>query len=170
MPQRRMHTLKEDTMKHKIIYGLAMILVLSLFGECKEIKHSAPDTTSKKKTKNDKNSNSIPFEEIEAQKKKNSQSMQLSADPGIDEILLHWEPIKKTNAYILQWGLSKDMAEETIVLNADKTQFFHTELESATAYYYRITAELGKKKKKVSKVLEVHTGDREKIKQSDAAY
>ncbi len=157
-------------MKHNIIYGLAMILALSLFGECKENRQSATDTTQ---TKNDKNSNSIPSAEIEAEKKKkDSQGMQLSADPGIDEILLHWEAVKKTTEYRLQWGISKDTIEETIVLNADTTQFLHTELEPATTYYYRIKAKYGKKgkKKRVSKILEVHTGDRENIKQSDVAY
>lgn len=96
--------------------------------------------------------------------------MQLSADPGIDEVLLHWEPIKKTTEYMLQWGIGKDDMDETFMMKADEIQFLHTELEPATAYYYRISAKLGGKKEKVSKVLEVRTGDREKIKQSDVAY
>lgn len=155
-------------MKHNIIYGLAMILALSLFGECKENRQSPADTTQ---PNNGGNSNSIPSAEIQAEKKKNdSQSIQLSADPGIDEILLHWEAVKKTTEYMLQWGMSKDMIEDPFTINAGETQFLHTELEPDTAYYYRITAKLGKKKEEVSKVLEVHTGDREKNKQSDVAY
>jgi len=152
---------------------LTMILVLSIFGECKENKHSTLNTTSHKQTKHDENSNSIPFTGIEAQKKKNSQSIRLFADPGIDEILLRWEPVKKATEYMLQWGMSKDDMDETFMFNADETQFLHTELESGTVYFYRIAAKVEKKKqkkKKVSKVLEVHTGDREKIKQSDVAY
>ena len=165
-----MYTLKENAMKHTIIYGLSAIMMLSLFGGCGGSGNSTPTEAAQAQANNTQSTNSIPPAETRAEKKKNKKRMQLSADPGIDEILLHWEPVKKTTTYKLRWGISKDAMDETFTFNADETQFLHTGLEPATLYYYRIIAKRGKKKKRVSKVLEVRTGDREKITQSDVAY
>lgn len=132
-------------MKHNIPYGLAAILILSLFSGCDESSNSTPDATTQVQPDTIASTNSISIAEIQVEKKKNKKRMQLSADPGIDEILLHWEAVKKTTKYVLRWGMSKDDMDERITLNADETQFLHTELEPATTYYYRIKAKYGKK-------------------------
>lgn len=161
-------------MKH-ITTTLAAILTLGLLAGCGETGNSSSETKAQVQTVTEEGSNSISYAQIDAQQKKKNNNkkkfIKLTAQPGIETVSLEWEVVKRAKEYLLKWGESRELLEDAISLDASQVQYLHEGLEPDTTYYYRIKAKFGKKKKKsVSRIVKVHTGDREKVKQSDVAY
>ena len=156
-----------------ILYTLAACVLFAPLAWGDTVKKDIQETVTEEKIHHDESSLKELDSDAKKQKEKEKDKkkfISLVADPDTNTVLLHWEEVKGAESYLLKWGESRELLEDAISLDAQQIQYLHEGLEPATAYYYCITAKLGKKKEVVSKVLEVHTGDREKVKQSDVAY
>ncbi len=156
-----------------ILYTLAVCVLLTPLAWGKTVNKDIQETATQGEIHHGESSLKELDSDAKKQKEKNKDKkkfISLVADPGTNTVLLRWEEVKGAEAYLLKWGESRELLEDAISLDALQIQYFHEGLEPATAYYYHITAKLGKKKETVSKVLKVRTGDREKVKQSDVAY
>ena len=94
--------------------------------------------------------------------------VQLSADPGVNEIQLSWNQIDDSTGYLLEWSDIEDVFDNSLSFSDTQTVFLHEDLEPSHTYYYRLTVQFIDSNNNISsEVLTVITGNLEQIRQID---